>query len=106
MLLGKSIDFVAISNMISYRFKTIRRRTKYQLTKLSSRDHLVVGLRRAMNSIDKIIDIIKSNADIASARAALMALDQGFSLEQVSSFRWLIAAKNHLYPIAYLPDLG
>ena len=48
------------------------RRTQFDLRKAEERAHIVEGLRKAINNIDEVIEIIKKSADIKAARAGLM----------------------------------
>jgi DNA gyrase subunit A len=48
------------------------RRTQYDLRKAEERAHIVEGLRKAINNIDEVIEIIKKSADIKAARSSLM----------------------------------
>lgn len=65
-------------------YHTIRRRSSFQLQKLQQRDHLVLGLVKAMSKIDTIIKIMKTSPDTNQARASLMKMKENFSSEQVS----------------------
>lgn len=71
-------------SLIIGRFDTVRRRTDYQLTKLQSRHHLVIGMIQALGKIDSIIQILKRSKDSASAKEALMAETFNFTAHQVS----------------------
>ena len=75
----------ALDIFIKFRFKTVRRRTQHQLEKLKARDHIVQGLIAALRRVDDIIALLRSSKDTASARAVLVGLDYGFSVEQADS---------------------
>ena len=45
---------------LDFRVETIRRRTGYLLRKAEERDHIVEGLLLALNSMDEIINLIRS----------------------------------------------
>ena len=60
---------------ISFREDVVSRRTKYLLNKARERAHVLVGLAIAVANIDEIIRIIRSAADPAAAREALMGRD-------------------------------
>lgn len=62
----------ALDCFLDFRFETIRRRTSFKLGKVASRAHIVEGLLTALTSVDKVIDIIRSAPDLASAREILM----------------------------------
>ncbi|WP_419923233.1 DNA gyrase/topoisomerase IV subunit A [Candidatus Poriferisodalis sp.] len=58
---------------IAHRLDVIIRRTQYRLDRALEREHIVAGLLIALDNIDTVIAIIRSAADVAAARAALMA---------------------------------
>ena len=70
--------------ILFHSYHTIRRRSSFQLQKLQQRDHLVLGLVKAMSKIDTIIKIMKTSPDTNQARASLMKMKENFSSEQVS----------------------
>jgi DNA gyrase subunit A len=45
---------IAITDFIAFRFKTIRRRTNFQLGKLEAREHIVEGLLVALDKMDDV----------------------------------------------------
>jgi len=58
---------------IDHRFDVITRRTKFDLKKAKEREHILEGLRIALDNIDEVIQIIKSSSNVNIARANLMA---------------------------------
>jgi DNA gyrase subunit A len=60
---------------IDFREIVISRRTKFRLGKARGRAHELVGLAIAVANIDEVIKLIRSSADAASAREALMNRD-------------------------------
>jgi DNA gyrase subunit A len=60
---------------IDFREIVISRRTKFRLAKARGRAHELVGLAIAVANIDEVIRLIRSSADAASAREALMTRD-------------------------------
>ncbi|MCP3916696.1 MAG: DNA gyrase subunit A [bacterium] len=56
---------------IVHRKEVIRRRTQFLLTKAEERKHIVVGLRTAVDNIDRVIQIIRGSADTDQAKASL-----------------------------------
>lgn len=62
----------ALDCFLDFRFSTIRRKTRFQLEKVSSRIHIVEGLLKALASIDDVIDVIRSAPDQDTARTILM----------------------------------
>ncbi|MCD8139853.1 MAG: DNA gyrase subunit A [Planctomycetaceae bacterium] len=65
-----------------HRFEVIRRRTAYLLNKAEARAHILEGLLKALDNIDRVITIIRNSADIPTARAALIA---EFSLSEIQA---------------------
>ena len=62
---------VILEEYIKHRAEVIRRRTQYDLTKAQDREHILLGLKLALDHIDKIIKIIRAAADVPTAHAAL-----------------------------------
>ncbi len=56
---------------LDFRIETIERRTRYLLRKAEERDHLLLGLLRALEQLDPIIALIRAAADAATARLQL-----------------------------------
>ena len=56
---------------LDFRVETIRRRTSFLLKKAEERDHIVKGLLLALESMDEIINLIRSAKDTVSARENL-----------------------------------
>ncbi len=50
----------------------VTRRTKYELNKAEERAHILEGLLIALDNIDEVIQIIRSSADVNTAKATLM----------------------------------
>lgn len=57
---------------VSHRREVITRRTQFELDKAEAREHILLGLKKALDHIDKIIALIKKSKDVASAHASLM----------------------------------
>lgn len=62
-----------LNAFIDHRFEVITRRTKFDLKKAKDREHILEGLKIALDNIDEVIQIIKSSSNINIARANLMA---------------------------------
>ena len=60
---------------LDFREVVVSRRTKYRLGKARARAHELVGLAIAVANIDEVIRLIRSSADAAAAREALMGRD-------------------------------
>jgi DNA gyrase subunit A len=62
-----------IEQFVRFREEVITRRTKFKLSKARDRAHLLVGLVIAVNNLDKVVAMIRSAANPADAREALLA---------------------------------
>jgi DNA gyrase subunit A len=60
---------------IDFREEVVTRRTKHLLAKARDAAHLQVGLAIAVANIDEVIHLIRTSADAAAARIALMSRD-------------------------------
>lgn len=69
---------------LDHQRQVIRRRTEYDLRKAEARAHILEGLRKALDHIDAIIDLIRASQDAEEARNNLMARFQ-FSEEQAQA---------------------
>ncbi len=63
---------VILQEYIKHRAEVIRRRTAYDLGKAQDREHILLGLKKALDHIDKIIKTIRAAKDVPTAHAALM----------------------------------
>jgi DNA gyrase subunit A len=61
-----------LEEYVKHRVEVIRRRTQYDLTKAQDREHILLGLKKALDHIDAIIKIIRASKDVPTAHAALM----------------------------------
>ncbi len=61
-----------LSHYIAHREEVIVRRTKFELAKAEARAHILEGLKKALDHIDEIVQIIKKSKDVDHARAQLM----------------------------------
>ena len=57
---------------LNHQKDVVTRRTKYELNKAEERAHILEGLLIALDNIDEVIQIIRSSADVTSAKATLM----------------------------------
>lgn len=60
-----------LSEFISNRQNVVRRRTAFDLRKAEDREHILLGLKKALDHIDKIIKLIRAAKDVETAHAAL-----------------------------------
>jgi DNA gyrase subunit A len=61
-----------LEEFVKHRVEVIRRRTQYDLTKAEEREHILLGLKKALDHIDAIIKLIRASKDVPTAHAALM----------------------------------
>ncbi len=57
---------------LNHQKDVVTRRTKYELNKAEERAHILEGLLIALDNIDEVIQIIRSSADVNTAKATLM----------------------------------
>ncbi len=62
----------ALTEFIAHRQVVVTRRTKFELRKAEAREHILLGLKKALDHIDKIIKIIKASKDTNTAHKNLM----------------------------------
>jgi len=60
-----------LQHFIEYRHEVITRRTQFELQRAQDREHILEGLKIAVDSIDEVIKIIRKSKDTPSADAAL-----------------------------------
>ncbi len=61
-----------LEEFIKHRKEIIRRRTEFDLAKAKDREHILLGLKKALDHIDAIIKLIKASKDTPTAHANLM----------------------------------
>ncbi len=61
-----------LSEFVKHRQVVIRRRSEFDLAKAKAREHILIGLKIALENIDEIVEIIKKSQTVAMARANLM----------------------------------
>ncbi len=62
----------ALAVFVSHRQVVVKRRTEFELRKAEARAHILEGLKKALDHIDKIIKLIKASKDTKVAHANLM----------------------------------
>jgi len=65
-----------------HRVEVIRRRTRYLLDKALARAHIVEGLLKALDNIDRVIEIIRSSETVDEAKAGLI---KEFALSEIQA---------------------
>jgi DNA gyrase subunit A len=73
-----------LENFILHRREVVKRRTEFDLRKAEDREHILLGLSKALDHIDEVIAIIRKSADIPAASAALQK-KFGFSDKQAAA---------------------
>lgn len=63
-----------LDEFIGHRKIVIKRRTEFDLKKAEAREHILLGLKKALDHIDEIIKLIKKSKDVDEARAQLMKI--------------------------------
>ena len=61
-----------LEEFITHRIEVIRRRTKFDLNKAEDREHILIGLKKALDHIDEIISLIRASKDAVEAHANLI----------------------------------
>lgn len=61
-----------ISEFTNHRKEVVRRRTEYDLRKAEEKEHILLGLKKALDHIDEIIKLIKASKDTPTAHKNLM----------------------------------
>ncbi len=61
-----------LEEFLKHREVVVRRRTQYDLTKAEDREHILIGLKKALDHIDEIIKLIRASKTVEDAKANLM----------------------------------
>jgi DNA gyrase subunit A len=60
-----------LQHFVDHRHEVITRRTQFDLDQARAREHILEGLKIAVDNIDEVIKIIRGSGDVAAADAAL-----------------------------------
>jgi DNA gyrase subunit A len=60
-----------LEEFVKHRKIVVKRRTEYDLRKAEEREHILLGLSKALDHIDEVIKIIRAAKDVPTASAAL-----------------------------------
>ncbi len=71
-----------LQHFLDYRHEVLTRRTKFELEKARARAHILEGLKIALDNLDAVIRTIRESA---SAEAALVTLQERFSLSEIQA---------------------
>ncbi|MFA5999581.1 MAG: DNA gyrase subunit A [Candidatus Paceibacterota bacterium] len=61
-----------LDEFISHRKEVVKRRTVYDLRKAEEREHILLGLKKALDKIDRVITVIRGSKDSQLAKLNLM----------------------------------
>src|SRR5258708_5445945 len=61
-----------LSEFILHRKEVVKRRTIYDLRRAEEREHILLGLKKALDKIDRVITVIRGSKDAALAKVNLM----------------------------------
>ena len=61
-----------LQSYILHRQEVVRRRTEFDLARARDREHILLGLKKALDHIDEIIKLIRASKDVPEAHANLM----------------------------------
>ena len=61
-----------LGEFINHRSEVVRRRTEFDLRKAKEREHILLGLKKALDHIDKVISVIRASKDTQVAKLNLM----------------------------------
>lgn len=61
-----------LSEFISHRKEVVKRRSAYDLRKAEEREHILLGLKKALDKIDRVINIIRGSKNSQLAKVNLM----------------------------------
>ncbi|RJQ34684.1 DNA gyrase subunit A [Candidatus Parcubacteria bacterium] len=61
-----------LENFVAFRKEVVTKRTKYDLARAEEREHILLGLKKALDHIDAIIKLIRASKDVDDARKGLM----------------------------------
>ncbi len=71
-----------LQNSIDFQCEIVERKTRYDMKKAAERAHILEGLKTALDFIDEVIAIIRSSADVATAKNNL---SERFGLDDIQT---------------------
>ncbi|MFM8553463.1 MAG: DNA gyrase subunit A [Acidimicrobiales bacterium] len=72
----------ALNGYVNHQLEVVTRRTQFRLDKARDRGHILEGRLKALNVIDKIIELIRKSDDAPAAKESLMKKPYEFSERQ------------------------
>ncbi|MDP2593549.1 MAG: DNA gyrase subunit A [bacterium] len=73
-----------LQEFVNHRVSVVRRRSEFELRRAEAREHILLGLKKALDHIDRIIKLIKASKDTETAHKNLMG-EFRFSDKQASA---------------------
>ena len=73
-----------LEHFVAHRQEVVKRRTEFDLRQAQAREHILLGLSKALDHIDEVIAVIKKAADVPAASLALQK-KFGFSVLQAAA---------------------
>ncbi len=61
-----------LESFVLHRKEVVTRRTKYDLFRAEEREHILLGLKKALDHIDEVIKLIRKSKDVETAHANLI----------------------------------
>ena len=61
-----------LGHFVNHRCEVVSRRTQFDLTKAEERAHIVEGLKKAQEDLDRVVKIIRESKDVDEAKAGLI----------------------------------
>lgn len=71
-----------LHHYIQFRIEVITRRAQFDLDKALERDHILIGLLKAIDNLDEVIALIRNSEDVDTARNSLISR---FDLTQIQA---------------------
>ena len=71
-----------LEEFVKHRQKVVVRRTIYLLGKYKEREHILLGLKIALDNLDAVIKLIRSSKDVDTAKKGLM---EKFGLSEIQA---------------------
>ncbi|MBU2158654.1 DNA gyrase subunit A [Patescibacteria group bacterium] len=73
-----------LTEFVAHRREVVKRRTEYELRKAQEREHILMGLSKALDHIDEVIALIRKSPDTPTASANLQK-KFGFTIIQATA---------------------
>ena len=61
-----------LEHFVAYRKEVVTKRTNFELHKAEEREHILLGLKKALDHIDAIIKLIRASKDVDAAKTGLI----------------------------------